>query len=64
MHSLWIDYLSVQFDAAHLLAELGFSIVFELVQLVVVVFLWRRIIKPRLVKDVHKQIDSEHGVDH
>lgn len=53
---MWRDYLSVQFDPAHLLSETGF----ELVQAVFGVVIWRRFVKPRL----HKRFDQEHGVDH
>lgn len=50
------DYVSTQFDPAHLLSELGFTVVFELVQL----FLWVRLLRPRL----HRRFDREHGIEH
>ena len=53
---MWRDYLSVQFDPAHLLAELGFSIAFELAQLVLIV----KWLKPRL----HKRFDRDHNLTH
>lgn len=58
------DYVSTQFDPAHLLSELGFSLVFELLQLVLIVWLWRRVIKPRLTTQIHTEVDQEHGIVH
>jgi hypothetical protein len=58
--SLWQDYLSTQFDPAHILSELGFSLVFELIQLVFIAYFWKRVIKPRL----HAEVDEDHGIVH
>lgn len=58
---LWKDYLQTQFDPAHLLSETGFTIVFDVV---LGWFAWGKILKPRLMKQVHQEIDKEHGVDH
>jgi hypothetical protein len=58
---LWKDYLQTQFDPAHLLSETGFTVVFDVVLGWLV---WGKILKPRLVKSVHKEIDAEHGVNH
>lgn len=54
------DWLSVQFDPAHLLSEFNF----ELVQFLFAAIFWKKYLKPRFVKDVHQQIDDEHGVEH
>jgi hypothetical protein len=62
--SLWQQYTAVQFAPDHLLSELGFSIVFELVQFIALALLWRKVIAPRLTARIHKQIDAEHGIEH
>lgn len=62
--NFWCDYVSTQFDPAHILSELGFTIVFELVQIVLVLWLWRKIVKPLIFRQVHKQIDAEHNIVH
>lgn len=59
--SLWQDYLQTQFDPAHLLSETGFTIVFDVI---IGWLIWGKILKPRLMKEVHKEIDAEHGVTH
>lgn len=58
------DYLEVQFDPAHLLAELGFNLVFDFL---VLWLIWGRIIKPYVASKLaqqHEELDVEHGVDH
>ncbi len=62
--SFWSDYISVQFDPAHLLAELGFTLVFEALTAFLIVWLWRKVLKPRLSRQIHAQIDAEHGYTH
>lgn len=62
--SLFHQWMSVQFDYAHLLSELGFSIAFEIVQIILITLLWKKVLKPKFIKEVHEEIDAEHGVDH
>lgn len=65
--TFWCDYVSTQFDPAHLLSELGFTIIFELLQVIVIVVLWRKAIKPlieRRINKVHAELDAEHHVVH
>lgn len=59
--NLWCDYVATQFDPAHLLSELGFTIVFDFILLWLV---WGKILKPRIMKQVHKELDAEHGITH
>jgi hypothetical protein len=59
--SLWQDYLNTQFDPAHLLSELGFTVFFDLL---VVFVIWGKFLKPRLFKQIHDELDAEHGVTH
>lgn len=62
--TLWQDYLATQFDPAHLLSELGFTLVFDGILAV----LWRRVLKPRLIRrtidEAHHEIDASHGMAH
>ena len=63
-HDLLCDYLSTQFDPAHILSELGFTIVFDLILIWLV---WGKLIKPyinRKVQRAHQELDEEHGVEH
>lgn len=56
---MWHDYLSVQFDPAHLLSEL----MFELAQFAALAVLWPRFIRPRLRK-AHRRFDQDHNLTH
>lgn len=58
------DYLHTQFDPAHLLSELGFSVLFEAIQAVVIYVVWRKFIKPRWFAQAHQQFDEAHGLTH
>jgi hypothetical protein len=62
--SLFQDTVGVLTDPAHVIAELVISVVFELLQALAVIWLWKRIVKPRLTKAVHAEVDAEHGVTH
>lgn len=63
--NLWQDFLSVAFDPAHILAELFFTIVFDgLVLAVLYQIVFKQLILPRLRRDIHRQIDEEHGLGH
>lgn len=52
------DYLSVQFDPAHLLSEFGF----ELFQFVIIYQVWKKRIRPRMRHQAHDQFDIEHNI--
>ncbi len=60
---MWHDYLRTQFDPAHLLSELGFSMVFELAQVAFLAMVWRRTGWQRITK-AHVQFDTEHNLTH
>ena len=57
----WCDIIHTTTDPAHIVAELLFNIVFDGL---ILFLLWGKIIKPRLMKQVHKELDAEHGVTH
>lgn len=63
--SMWQDYLSVCFDPAHILAELTFTIFFDflLLWLGYKIF-FKGYIMPKLRRDIHTEIDIEHGYEH
>lgn len=62
--TVWEEYLHVVTDPAHIFAELTFTLVFDGV---VIAFLYgvvfKKIILPRLRKEIHKEIDAEHGIE-
>lgn len=64
-HGLWEEYWGLLTDPAHLLFELTFSLAFDIL---VVAVLWgilvKKVIIPRLRRDIHKEIDAEHGITH
>jgi hypothetical protein len=65
--TLWQNFLSVALDPAHILSELAFSVVFDGF---VIAFGWgvvfKKYILPKIRKDlrkeIHDEIDEEHGV--
>lgn len=56
---LWHEYLHVQFDPAHLLAELGFTLAFDLAA-----WLLMKKLLTKILWRWHLDIDREHGVPH
>lgn len=63
--SFWQDYMGVAFDPAHVLAEITFTILFDFVLLFLVwgVF-FKKVVLPKIRRDIHKEIDAEHGYEH
>jgi hypothetical protein len=66
---LWEDYLGVAFDPAHILAELTFTVFIDFVLLFLVWGLFfKKVLLPKIRsdirRDVHLEIDAEHGVTH
>ena len=57
-------WMSIALDPNHIIAELLFTIVFDGL---VVALLWgivfKRMILPRLRRDIHKEIDEQHGIE-
>jgi hypothetical protein len=67
--SLWEDYLSVAVDPAHIFAELTFTVFIDFVLLFLVWGLFfKKVLLPKIRsdirRDVHREIDAEHGVTH
>jgi hypothetical protein len=64
-HDLWGEAWSIFTDPSHIIAELGWTII----QDVVIIWLiygtvFKKIILPRLRKEIHKEIDEEHNIKH
>lgn len=64
-HDLWGEAWSIFTDPSHIIAELGWTII----QDVVIIWLlygtvFKKIILPRLRKEIHKEIDEEHNIQH
>ncbi|MBJ7280519.1 MAG: hypothetical protein JHD31_01410 [Rhodoluna sp.] len=52
-------------DPSHIIAELGWT----LIQDIVLIWLlygtvWKKMILPRLRREIHKEIDEEHNITH
>lgn len=58
------DLRGVLFDPAHITAEVIISVVFEAVQILLGAVVWKRVLKPRLMRDAHAEIDAAHHVQH
>lgn len=57
--NFWQEYLHVQFDPAHLLAELGFTLAFDLVAWLFIKKLFHKVLLRW-----HLELDKEHGIEH
>jgi p-aminobenzoyl-glutamate transporter AbgT len=64
-HSVWEEAWAIFTDPAHILPEIAWHLIIELV---VITFLYgvviKRVIIPRLRKDIHKEIDEAHDLKH
>lgn len=59
---VWEEFLSIATDPAHLLFELLFSLIFDvLIVSFVYGILIKKFIIPKLRREIHKEIDEEHG---
>ena len=60
-YNVWLDAWSVFTDPGHIIAELGWTIIQDVI-LVWLLYgtLWKKVILPRL----HEKFDKEHGVTH
>ncbi len=64
-HDLWGEAWSIFTDPSHILAELGWTVI----QDVIVIWLFygiifKKVILPRIRKEIHKEIDEEHNIKH
>ncbi len=63
--SVWEHAWEIFTDPSHILAELGWTIIQDVLIIGVLYGLvFKKVILPRLRKDIHKEIDAEHGIEH
>jgi hypothetical protein len=59
------SWLDIALDPDHIIAEMLWTAVFDGV---IVAFLygiiWKKIILPKVKRDIHEQIDKEHNITH
>ena len=56
---------SIFTDPAHIMAELGWTIIQDLLIIGVLYgIVFKKILLPKLRRDIHKEIDIEHGIEH
>jgi hypothetical protein len=59
------EYFHIMLDPAHAFAEISYTILFDLV---IVGLIWgvifNKIILPKVKRDLHLEIDTEHGIVH
>ena len=59
----WTEFLGLWVDPAHLLFELTFTIVFDFLIIAVIYrVIILKLIVPRLRREIHAEIDAEHGI--
>jgi len=63
--SFWDELLSISLDPAHILSELIWQVVFDgLFVAFLYGVVYRRWLLPRLRREIHKDLDAEHGIEH
>jgi hypothetical protein len=62
---LWEEAWAVFSDPSHILAELGWTIIQDgIVIWLLYGIVFKKLILPKLRKDIHHEIDQEHGYNH
>lgn len=51
-------------DPAHALTEIFYSVGFDLLVIPLTIFVYRKIREPKLRREIHAEIDTEHGIEH
>lgn len=63
--SVWEHSWEIFTDPAHILAELGWTVIQDVLIIGLLYGLvFKRVILPKLRKDIHEEIDAEHGITH
>jgi uncharacterized membrane protein len=63
--TLWEEFWHIFTDPAHVLSEIAWHLIIELVIITLIYgIVIKKIIIPKLRKDIHKEIDKEHGYKH
>lgn len=51
-------------DPGHAIAEIFFNILDNLIIVPVTVYVYKKFREPKLRRQIHQEIDTEHGIDH
>jgi hypothetical protein len=63
--SVWEQAWEIFSDPAHILAELGWTVIQDgIIIWLLYGIVFKKLLLPKLRKDIHKEIDAEHGVSH
>ena len=63
--SVWTDAWHIFTSPDHIIAEIGWTIIQDgIVLWLFYGIVWKRVILPRLRKQIHKEIDEEHNIVH
>ena len=63
--SFWDELWAITFDPAHIVSELIWQIVFDgLFVALLYGVIFKRWLLPKLRKEIHEEIDEEHGIEH
>lgn len=63
--SFWDEVISITFDPAHIVAELFWAVIFDVIVITLLLnVVFKKYILPKLKKDIHEEIDDEHGISH
>ena len=58
-------FWDIALDSNHIMAEILWNIIFDGV---IVAFLYgvvfKKVVLPKIRRDIHREIDTEHGIDH
>ena len=61
----WAEFLGLLADPAHILFEVVASLVIDVVVVAGLYgIIFKKFILPKLRKDIHREIDEEHGIEH
>lgn len=62
--NVWQETFNLITDPAHAMTEIFYSLLFDLLIIPVTIFIYRKIREPNLRKEIHQEIDQEHGINH
>lgn len=61
----WAEFLSLLVDPAHIAFEVVASLVIDVVIVAGLYgIIFKKFILPKLRRDIHREIDEEHGIEH
>lgn len=63
-HSILGEAWSLITDPAHAITELFYSVLFDLLIIPATILVYKKVREPKLRKEIHKEIDEEHGIEH